>query len=368
MRRILLLTLDFPPRRGGVARYLYGLAEHWKDQIFVVAPPETGSIGPDQAAPFEIKREKMLYDRFWPRWFKSFRTVSKYRSKFDTLWISHILPLGTVALLAKWFLRKDYFIFMHSMDFALATRNGWKRWLTAMILRGAKLVVTNSHALEARAQVFVGSDFKTLVVYPFVHHGLVRADLEDSEQEPRSMLTMLTVGRLVGRKGHHKVLEAMSKLVAAGMNQIQYVIVGSGMEYHSLLKHAQKLNIEPLVKFYQNVGDEDLPRMYRQADVFVMPTEVKGRDLEGFGIVYLEAGLSGLPVIASKLPGVDEAVVHGQTGVLVEAGNSDQIAAAIRFLAESPEMRTHYGRLGRKRVMEEFLCEHQAKKLTPFMT
>jgi phosphatidyl-myo-inositol dimannoside synthase len=369
MRKVLLLTLDFPPRRGGVARYLHGIASYWSKQVFVIAPPEIGSLADDQNSPFTIKRTPLLFNRFWPRWLKSFFIVFQYQRRFDTLWVSHILPLGTVALISKILLRKEYFVFLHSMDFALATRDGWKCWLTSRILKNASLVVTNSAALEERVKQFADHQIKALVLYPFIHPEMMRVgELRNRKtEEPKNTLTLLTVARLVGRKGHYKVLDAMSKLAASGVGQIQYHIVGTGLEYTSLVKYVQKLGLEPLVRFYQDVSDEELSQVYQQADIYVMPTEVKGPDMEGFGIVYLEAGLSGLPVIGSQLSGVNEAVVHGQTGILVEAGNSDKIAIAIKYLKEHPEVRQQYGQAGRDRVLKEFCCQAQAKKLEPYM-
>ncbi|MFH1142211.1 MAG: glycosyltransferase family 4 protein [Candidatus Uhrbacteria bacterium] len=374
MRRILLLTLDFPPRRGGVARYLYGLAQYWKDQVFVVATPESGCQEFDSDSPFKIHRHQLLFAKFWPRWLPSIFYAFKYAKQYDTLWVSHILPLGTVAYFISLVLRKDYFIFLHSMDFALATRNGWKRWLTQQILNRATLVVTNSVALESRVKEFSKNPIKTLVVYPFVNLDMIRANVQPrlatnivGESEDKEKVILLTVGRLVGRKGHHQVLKALAGLARSGSNQIQYNIVGSGLEYSALIKHVQKLGIVPLVRFFQNVSDQDLPQMYAQADIFIMPTETKGPDMEGFGIVYLEAGLSGLPVIGSKLPGVDEAVIHGKTGILVEAGNTDRLAVAIKYLVDNPEARKMFGQAGRQRVIDQFCCDDQAKKLTPFM-
>ena len=370
MRRVLLLTLEFPPRRGGVARYLFGLAQYWKDQVFVVASPEPGSSEHDAKSPFKILRHQLLFKTFWPRWLPSVWFALKYSRQYDTLWVSHILPLGTVACFVSWILRKDYFVFLHSMDFALATRNSWKKFLTKQILKRATLVVSNSHALESRVKEFSGDSIKTLVVYPFVNPDMMRANVQDGDiktLKQENKITLLTVGRLVGRKGHHQVLKAIAGLARTGGKQIQYNIVGSGLEYSAIIKHAQKLGIVPFVRFYQNVSDEDLPRMYAEADIFAMPTESKGPDMEGFGIVYLEAGLSGLPVIGSKLPGVDEAVLHGQTGILVEAGNTDKVAVAIKYLIDNPEARKRFGQAGRERVVQEFCCNDQAKKLTPYM-
>lgn len=363
MKRVLLLTLDFPPRRGGVARYLCELCQYWQSRVFVVAPPEPGDKESDAKAPFTVKRRKLLFRYFWPRWTRAILVVMRELFRFNQLWVSHILPLGTVALFFRLIFRKEYLVFLHSMDFALATRNAQKSFLTKRILRHAKAVITNSNALAERVRQFAG-DLEITVVYPCINPRLKIAAEGAFDQSKHKGTTLLTVGRLVGRKGHHQVLRAIALLAD---KRIRYNIVGLGMEYNSLIRHAQKLGVDQQVEFIQNASDQDLINLYREADIFVMPTEFKGSDIEGFGIVYLEAGIFGLPVVASNVPGVDEAVLNGRTGLLVEQENHEQVAEALKRLIDNEAERRQIGQTARERVLSEFLCEHQAQKLDQYL-
>lgn len=363
MKRVLLLTLDFPPRRGGVARYLCELCQYWQSRVFVIAPHEPGDKESDAKAPFTIKRRKLLFKYFWPRWTKAILVVLPELFRFNQLWVSHILPLGTVALFFRLIFRKEYLVFLHSMDFALATRNAQKSFLTKQILRHAKAVITNSDVLAERVRQFAG-ELEITVVYPCINPRLKIAAEGAFDQGHRDGVTLLTVSRLVGRKGHHQVLRAIALLAD---KRIRYYIVGSGMEYNSLIRHAQKLGVDKQVVFFGDVSDQELVDLYRGADIFVMPTEFKGPDIEGFGIVYLEAGVFGLPVIASNVPGVNEAVLNGRTGLLVEPENHEQVAGALKRLVDNEAERRQLGQASRERVLTEFLSDHQAQKLEPYL-
>lgn len=363
MKRILILTIDFPPRRGGVARYLGGLAKYWSDQLFVIAEPEVGDKEFDAQCGYRVVRHKLMLKRLWPRWAKMVWYLVKYRNEYDQIWVSHVIPVGTATLFAKWFLRKELIVFLHGMDFELARVNPRKRQIAKRVLDSAKLVVCNSEALRNRVKNFTKSE--TLTVYPTFNVEMFKK----VERKSKPGLTiLLTVGRLVGRKGHYRVLDAMIQMAKEGsLDGLVYLVVGSGMELPSLIRYTNKLGLDKHVRFYPNVEDKDLPRYYAAADIFIMPTEGSQTDIEGFGIVYHEAGYAGLPVIASKLPGVDEAVINGQTGVLVEPGNVSELKAVIENLINHPELRDQYGRAARQRIEREFSLQAQAEKLRPYL-
>lgn len=366
MKRILLITPDFPPRRGGVARYLDGLCHEFKDQVLVLADHEVGERAFDGVAGYKIERVNLLYKYWWPKWKKMLWLVLTRLRQFDVIWTSHVLPVGMVAMISKIVFRKPYFLFLHGMDFALATRNTWKKFLTHQIILRAELVVTNSRALEKRVLDFVPG-IKTEVVYPTVAPKLTADDPNRSHRSGNTV-HLLSVSRLVGRKGHYNVMRALRQILDEKPGtKIHYDIVGSGIEYASLLRHVSNLELEKNVTFHQQVEDRDLPKFYSKADIFILPTENMGADLEGFGIVYLEAGLSGLPVIASNLPGVNEAVLDGQTGVLVEPGSVEDIARAIKMLIDNPDLCQKMGQAGYNRARNEFTSRAQAEKLKKYL-
>lgn len=335
MSKILLPTVDFPPQQGGVARYLGALKKSFPDEIQVV-----------------------YWNTPLSRW-EMFREVMTFGRDYSQIWTSHILPIGTMAYAAKLITKTPYVVFLHGMDFDLARRSRWKRMLTKRILRGARRVVTNSESLAQEVESFAGI-MKPLVVYPTVADQFLRAgeayDPNKKELHEGGKVGVLTVSRLVQRKGHEKILKAIKKLP-----NVEYWIIGEGPQSPRIRMRIKDLDLEDRVHMLGQVDDRELLDYYRRADIFVMPTTKTPLDREGFGIVYLEAQLFGLPVIASDHPGVDEAVENHRGGILVN--DADSLRSAIRRLVDDPRLRREMGMKGRDYVLSRFTRQKQTEKL-----
>lgn len=356
MKRIVIPTLEKEGAQGGIGRYISAIVSTYPGTKVLHLP----------SAKYPV-------------------IFSAFKGEPDAVFFVHeVLPVGTVA----WIKRVPYVIFLHGKDFDLGRRNAWKRWLLRRVLKGAQAIVVNSEALAAEVKGFSGA--KPLhrdihVVYPPVSDELVEAskgtrkgkgwtDLRDlaklaagamgvsitptqhaSSKDGGVML--LTVARLVERKGHLKVLEAMTKLP----NTI-YTIVGNGPMKTKIAERILELGLADRVTMITDVQDADLPDIYTDADIFVMPTTQSKTDREGFGIVYLEANLFGLPVVGTRTGGVGEAILDGKTGVLVEDTVED-LVKALQVLIDSAELRAAMGSRGRVRVLEQFTREEQMGKL-----
>jgi phosphatidylinositol alpha-1,6-mannosyltransferase len=206
------------------------------------------------------------------------------------------------------------------------------------------------------------------VVYPGVDAQRFRPGLHGAADLRARLLAgadilALTVGRLQRRKGHDLVLEAL-----AGIDRrepsIRYVIVGDGEERERLEAMVERLQISGSVQFAGAVPADELPVYYAAADIFVHPNRVDGADVEGFGIVFLEAGAAGLPVIAGDSGGVPEAVADGETGFLVSGTSVDQLRDTLTRLARSSDLRRTLGAAGRARVERHFSWEQAASRVT----
>lgn len=366
MSRILLPTIDFPPARGGVARYIGAILKTYPDQVTLLP----------------LKK--------W-QWKKLSNLILLFAWRirgYDALWVHQVLPAGTAAMIVKKLTGKPYVVFLHGLDFDLARRNSWKRALTKRILSSAARVVTNSQALATEVRTFVELGREPLVIYPTLTDELVAASKLPQTQQKVNLkklgelalgvsrtatpmfvaaeapairvlaaeLRLLTVARLVERKGHLKVLDALTHIPEA-----TYHIVGDGPMLGTIQAKIQKLGLQDRVRITTDATDDALPEIYRAADMFVMPTTKSERDREGFGIVYLEAQLFGVPVIATNHPGVDEAVKDGEGGVLI-ADRPEDLVAALRRL-NNPTVRSKLGARGRARVLHEFTREQQMYKL-----
>jgi glycosyltransferase involved in cell wall biosynthesis len=171
--------------------------------------------------------------------------------------------------------------------------------------------------------------------------------------------TLLSVTRLVRTdvlKGVDVVLRAMPEILRR-CPEARYVIVGGGNDRATLEQLAAKLGVTGRVEFRGELSDESLCRAYQEADVFVLPSQT-----EGFGIVYLEAMYSGLPVVAARAGGAPNVVEDGVTGILVAPGDEKQIVSAVSGLLLEPEERRKLGAAGRKLVENKYLFAHFAAR------
>jgi phosphatidyl-myo-inositol dimannoside synthase len=143
-----------------------------------------------------------------------------------------------------------------------------------------------------------------------------------------------------------------------------YLIVGNGKKYGDDLEAlALQHKVLDHVTICEDIPDTNIPSYYDMADVFIMPARQIGSDVEGFGIVYLEANSFGKPVIAGKSGGASEAVIDGQTGILVDPENVSEIAKAIIHLMDNQEYASKLGANGKFRVADEFQWSKQVLKL-----
>lgn len=355
--RLLLLTSDFPPQRGGVARYLELLSQYFSSRMTVVTSvPGAEALNPSV-------HERVLLSRFfWPRWIRSVLELMTWKDQYEIVMISHLLPFGTAACIASWFSRKPYVVILHGMDVRLAGHSVWKRMLVRVVLGHARLVVANSNALAQEVAVRFRVPMP-LVVYPCVTDVVAPVRL----QNPSTPLHLLSVSRLVQRKGHVHVLMALSRLKQTGrLKPFRYDIVGEGPMRETLASLAHELHLNEVV-FHGDVDEAKKSELYAQADLFLMPVLDDPIDKEGFGFVYLEAAQYGVPSIGSHIKGVDEAILDGETGVLIEPGNIEHLASAIEQLVTNPERRIQLGNQAQARVRKDFTCQKQFAKLEPYL-
>jgi glycosyltransferase involved in cell wall biosynthesis len=371
MFKILLPTPDAPPKRGGVARYIDATLRARADVEIDVLPESWGTA----RVFLHLLRHPKKADG----------------KKFD-VWTHHIFPVGTACYLISVIIRRplSYTVFLHGLDFDLARRNAWKRFLAHRILQKALGIVTNSASLQKEVRAFAGRH-DIQVVYPCVSAEFVKASetvrkglahrtpeelaklfvsqmvamtgsgISVSKNTSGEPVRLLTVARLVERKGHAKVLRAM-----ADIPKITYTIIGDGPMRALLEKEAEELGVADRVSFLTEVADEQLPGLYAAHDIFVMPTTKSEQDREGFGIVYAEAGLFGLPCIATDIPGVDEVVLHEVTGMLIQDA-PHALSEAIKKLAASPGLRSRMGTAARTYVLENFTEERFGEMIRQVM-
>ncbi|MBU4216985.1 glycosyltransferase family 4 protein [Candidatus Parcubacteria bacterium] len=361
--KVLLFTLEYPPFKGGVANYYENIVKHWPDQddIFVMANFEKKIVNK------KITQCCLISKLVYPKWITSIFKLFYYilKNKIDHVIVGHLLPLGTVTYLVSRFTMTDYSVVIHGMDFAFAIRRKRKKFLTKLILNNSKNIICSNNFVANMVKDFLGevSAVKVDVVNPGINDDFKRNDALvekiKKEYDLEDKTVLLSVGRLVKRKGFDKVVEVMSEVNKVVPNA-KYVLAGKGPD-EDYIKSCQKVGSDIL--YLDNLSDEDKWAWLALCDIFIMPSRNIDGDFEGFGIVYLEANLAGKPVIGGNSGGVADAIRGAYSGVLVDSENMENIKEAIITLATNKELCQKLGTQGRERAIAEFNWPKQIKKM-----
>lgn len=371
MKKSLLITLEFPPQIGGVGNYLFNIVNYFPTQDIVVLAEKTPTLPP--FTNYKVYQKKLLttFKFIWPKWIFLFFLAKKIIKKESIKYIqvSHALPVGTVALMIKKCLGLPYLVYTHGMDILLPQSSKRKTRLIKSIFNNADRVIANSRFTKDELLKLGVDDEKITIVHPCANSVPKKIDLKKQEEivnkyhlQDKKML--FTVGRLVTRKGHDLVIKSLRKVIERFPNVV-YLVSGDGPNKQNLINLTDAMNLSDKVIFLGEISDDDLQIFYRLCNIFIMPArEIKEKgDVEGFGLVFLEASLFAKPVIGGKSGGQPDAIEDGYSGLLVNPNDENEIANAIIKLLESPELAEKLGQQGRQRVLEKFRWDEEAKKI-----
>ncbi len=196
-----------------------------------------------------------------------------------------------------------------------------------------------------------------------VHPGI---DAEPIPSDPSPAPVIISVGRLVARKGFDTIIASLPHVIAAFPN-VRYEIVGSGPQRAELEELARRTGVAEHVVFLGAVSDDEMRAAYARAWCFALPVRAIGSDVEGFGLVYLEAALAGLATIGGRRSGAEDAIVDGQTGLLVDGMSTEAVAQALLQLLEDRGKSTEMGARGRERALAEFTWSRTAAQISALL-
>jgi phosphatidylinositol alpha-1,6-mannosyltransferase len=274
---------------------------------------------------------------------------------------------GYIGLHLSRLLRLPFVIYAHGNEVLAARDSGWAK--PRMALRSASRVLANSR-YTAGLLASIGVDERRVeIVHPgcdVSHYRPIEprwGAFEELLGRPRCPM-ILTVGNLVPRKGHDVVIRALPSILAH-LPTLLYVIVGEGPNQEHLEQLARSVGVRNSVLFAGRVPHERLPEYFALCDAYVMPSRdrLEQADVEGFGLVYLEANACGKPAIGGRAGGVPDAIVHGKTGLLVDPGDVDDLSRAIVTLLGNPGLAATMGRQGLERVRASFTWIQVAKRV-----
>ena len=251
---------------------------------------------------------------------------------------------------------RPYFVIAHGMELTRLSRSrvleAYKAALRGFGLQGARTVFAVSDFTRTRALALGLNPERVRVIPNGVEwDGVVPSPYRGPAGRAPNLL--LTVSRLVPRKGHDTALYALAKVIRRDPNLI-YAIAGVGPERGRLESLTKELGLEDHVQFLGEVGDAEKRRLLNECAVFILPCRETPTDFEGFGIALLEAMQYARPVIAGRSGGVPDVVAEGQTGLLVEPNDPDALATAMLSLLNCPEEARRLGENGRRRVYEKY--------------
>ncbi|HEX5632733.1 MAG TPA: glycosyltransferase family 4 protein [Gemmatimonadales bacterium] len=381
MRPHLLLTYDFPPMGGGIARFMGELARHYPPGDLVVSTGlMEGADEVDARLPCRVERVAVPAARLkslpgvlpWSRQ----ASILARATNAEFCWVGQLKPCGYPA---KWIRERvgvPFGVFAYGHDFLLlrhqAHRSRMKRVVARGLLGAASCVVACSEwTAELVRSVLEELDVpmtpdRVRVVHLGTDTDFFRPGLDTGAVRERYHLGpgrwLITVARVVPHKGADTVMRAMQAL-GPEFDDVHYAVVGTGRALGEMKALARQLGLASRVKFLSNVPDADLPALYNVASAYVGMSRQAGLDVEGFGISFAEAAACGLPVIAGRSGGVADVVAEGETGLLVPAEEPTAAAEAIGRVLGDLALAERLGREGRARVERYFRWDRVVQDL-----
>ena len=376
MRKTLIVTNDFPPRPGGIQAFLHNMALRLDPQQLVVYASTwkrtregvEATRAFDAEQPFTVVRDRTTM--LLPTPGATRRAVGLLREHgCASVWFGAAAPLGLMAPALRGAGAERLVATTHGHE------AGWAqlpaaRQLLRRIGDGTDTITYLGEYTRSRiapaltpeagarmAQLPPGVDEKTF--HPGSGGDEVRARLGLTDRP-----VVVCVSRLVRRKGQDTLIRALPRILAAEPDTV-LLIVGGGPYENDLRRLARETGVSSSVRFTGAVPWSELPAHYGAGDVFAMPCRTRrgGLDVEGLGIVYLEASATGLPVVAGDSGGAPDAELDGETGWVVKGGSPEEAADRITVLLGDAELRRRMGERGREWVEEKWRWDLLAERL-----
>ncbi|MEV5143009.1 glycosyltransferase family 4 protein [Streptomyces sp. NPDC052727] len=376
MHKTLIVTNDFPPRPGGIQAFLHNMALRLEPGRLVVYAStwKRGREGAEATAAFDAEQPfTVVRDRttmLLPTPQATRRAVGLLREHGCTsVWFGAAAPLGLMAPALRTAGAERLVATTHGHEAGWAQLPAARQLLRRIgdstdtitylgeYTRSRIAAALTPAAASRMVRLPPGVDEKTF--HPASGGDEVRARLGLTDRP-----VVVCVSRLVPRKGQDTLIQAMPRILAAEPDTV-LLIVGGGPYEKELRRLAHETGVAGSVRFTGAVPWSELPAHYGAGDVFAMPCRTRrgGLDVEGLGIVYLEASATGLPVVAGDSGGAPDAVLEGETGWVVRGGSVEQTAERIVALLADAELRRRMGERGRQWVEERWRWDLLAERL-----
>ena len=349
----IFITHEFYPRRGGIATFVEEMAVAATGMglsVEVWAPAAPANIK-EKSWPFSLRRLPLSGSHDLICQLRLARDIIRHRRRLRHAVVYLVEPGPMLTLMWLQFFHafrpNRLLLTFHGSEILKFQQNPLIRSMASKLIAHAERIST----LTTYTRNLLGESFPDALAKTVLTPGALRSDLTESSSitdKSTDRLVILTVGRLHPRKGQRETLAALATLPAAVRVKLEYWIVGTASKGHyetKLKKLADQSGL--VVKFLGDLPDEELSGIYAQANLFALTSIAYKSSIEGFGLVYLEASAHGLPIVAHDIGGVRDAVIDGETGLLVPPDQPEQLTRAFQRLIGDAELRRRLGESGR---------------------
>ena len=358
-RRTLVVTNDYPPRAGGIQTFVHELASRQPDgEIVVYAPAWERATAFDAALPYPVIRHPTRL--MLPTADVADRAAEIARAEgCETVWFGAAAPLGLLSSRVRRSSGISRTVAStHGHEVGWARTPGTRRALRAIGNRNDVVTYLGAYTKKILAPA-LGPNPTLTQLASGVDPAVFRPGVGGSGIRSRYGLgdrpVVVCISRLVARKGQDTLVRALPS-IRARIPDAALLLVGDGPHRATIERLARELDVSDAVVCTGPVPWEELPAHYDAGTVFAMPCRTRraGWDVEGLGIVYLEASATGLPVVVGTSGGAPDAVLPGETGELVRGADVDQVARVIGDLLADPDRARKLGERGREWVTEQW--------------
>ena len=377
----LLLTYDFPPIGGGIARWMAELAKRYPPGTLVVSTgqhpdaPDVDATFPNRVDRLPLPARRLRSLQGLLHWSRRAAVLTR-QCGVEFIWCGNMKPASYPA---KWTMERlgtPFGVLLHGGDLLILQhqvhQSLLKRRTARALLSSAAVLVANSQwtrecCITLLSELEIESADSHVQVVPLgADHVFFRPGVDTAAVRARYGLGegrwLLSVARLARHKGVDTALIALSQL-RDRFSDLRYAVVGTGEELESLEALAGRLGVGDRVRFLTDVPDRDLPAIYNCAEVYLGVSRLMEQRVEGFGISLAEASACGVPVVAGRSGGIPEAVRDGETGMLVDAESPEAVGDAVRVLLDDAALRARLGQAGRRSVESYYNWDRVAADL-----
>jgi glycosyltransferase involved in cell wall biosynthesis len=350
-QKIILLTHEYPPKRGGAGTYCEELVyaslkigvsiEAWVPD-YATKPNDTHLYG----LPIKGSQD-------WLCSFRLFKEIKNNLKKVNQAPLLHLAEPGSLRAFIRfgWVLKKlpNLIITIHGTELIRFCKNPIEKLFFLKLLKKAQKIHVLSNFNRNQLIKLCPTIKDKILLFPGAPARNLVNDRVKYKKTANQNIRILCVARIHPRKGQDRVLQSISKLPGDLKKKIECLFVGPIVKKKFFMElEKQKEGIDCKISFLGDLPDKELKDIYQSSDIFILPSMPRAQSVEGFGFVYLEASSHGLAVLAHRIGGVEDAIKDGETGILTNPEKPEELENALKTLIVDETLRKQLGDAGKE--------------------